>query len=308
MSTDEGGVAGRAEPPGLSPCGSTARRPLLTQLRTSRRRRVGTVGRANKEPLCSLVRSAGWRRPPWPVPRRLPRAWQERMSTGAEVARARGLVEHGHEGVLGRGRMRSCSSRGKATTATRSHGLALVAEPRHERWGLTSTSAWNGCEGFASPRRERPGAHGWPTHPVPDLPVGARPLSSWARETLAPLLFPGRRTSRSAPGAHGAAQRQARPRPTWSPSSPCRATSTTASGRDPTPSLRPCSTSPRARATSAPVLIRSCHALGADGLIVTGHGTDVYNPQTVRASIPGLLVFAPTHRADSPCVARCGAG
>ena len=45
-------------------------------------------------------------------------------------------------------------------------------------------------------------------------------------------------------------------------------------------------------------VIRSCHALGADGLIVTGHGTDVYNPQTVRASM-GSLFALPTVRLAS---------
>src|SRR5439155_7599405 len=45
-------------------------------------------------------------------------------------------------------------------------------------------------------------------------------------------------------------------------------------------------------------IIRSCHALGADGLIVTGHGTDIYNPLTVRASM-GSLFALPTIRLAS---------
>jgi TrmH family RNA methyltransferase len=45
-------------------------------------------------------------------------------------------------------------------------------------------------------------------------------------------------------------------------------------------------------------IIRSCHALGADGLIVTGHGTDIYNPLTVRASM-GSLFALPTVRLAS---------
>ena len=45
-------------------------------------------------------------------------------------------------------------------------------------------------------------------------------------------------------------------------------------------------------------IIRSCHALGADGLIVTGHGTDVYNPLTIRASM-GSLFALPTIRLAS---------
>jgi len=45
-------------------------------------------------------------------------------------------------------------------------------------------------------------------------------------------------------------------------------------------------------------IIRSCDALGADGLIVTGHGADVYDPATVRASA-GSLFALPTVRLPS---------
>ena len=45
-------------------------------------------------------------------------------------------------------------------------------------------------------------------------------------------------------------------------------------------------------------IIRSCDALGADGLIVTGHGADVYDPATVRASA-GSLFALPTIRLAS---------
>lgn len=45
-------------------------------------------------------------------------------------------------------------------------------------------------------------------------------------------------------------------------------------------------------------IIRSCHALGADGLLVTGPGTDVYHPVTVRASM-GSLFALPTVRLAS---------
>ncbi|HEX2037608.1 MAG TPA: RNA methyltransferase [Chloroflexota bacterium] len=45
-------------------------------------------------------------------------------------------------------------------------------------------------------------------------------------------------------------------------------------------------------------VIRSCQALGADGLIVTGAGTDLYHPLTVRASM-GALFAMPTVRLDS---------
>ena len=46
-------------------------------------------------------------------------------------------------------------------------------------------------------------------------------------------------------------------------------------------------------------IIRSSHALGADGVIVTGPGTDIYHPLTVRASMGSLFVL-PTVRLASP--------
>jgi TrmH family RNA methyltransferase len=48
-------------------------------------------------------------------------------------------------------------------------------------------------------------------------------------------------------------------------------------------------------------LIRSCDAFHADGLVVTGHGADVYDPATIRASTGSLfalpVVRAASHRA-----------
>ena len=38
-------------------------------------------------------------------------------------------------------------------------------------------------------------------------------------------------------------------------------------------------------------LIRSCDALGADGLVVTGHAVDLYDPATITASRGSLLVL-----------------
>jgi len=38
-------------------------------------------------------------------------------------------------------------------------------------------------------------------------------------------------------------------------------------------------------------LIRSCDALGASGLIITGHAVDVYDPETIRASTGSLFSF-----------------
>jgi tRNA G18 (ribose-2'-O)-methylase SpoU len=133
--------------------------------------------------------------------------------------------------------------------------------------------------------------HRWPIRSV--LYVGGRPLSSWARETLAatpevrhvevsPALmerlsdkhYPSDLVAVVAMPPDDAARIQPRPNTLVAvfdrPSSPGNLGS----------------------------VIRSCHALGADGLIVTGHGPDVYNPQTVRASM-GALFALPTVRLDS---------
>jgi tRNA G18 (ribose-2'-O)-methylase SpoU len=45
-------------------------------------------------------------------------------------------------------------------------------------------------------------------------------------------------------------------------------------------------------------VIRSVEALGADGLVITGHAVDVYDPQTVRASV-GALFALPVVRTAS---------
>jgi TrmH family RNA methyltransferase len=45
-------------------------------------------------------------------------------------------------------------------------------------------------------------------------------------------------------------------------------------------------------------LIRSADAFGADGVVVTGHAADVYDPRTVRAST-GSLFGLPTVRTQS---------
>lgn len=45
-------------------------------------------------------------------------------------------------------------------------------------------------------------------------------------------------------------------------------------------------------------IIRSCDALGVDGLIMTGHAVDLYDPETIRASM-GSLFSIPTLRMDS---------
>lgn len=46
-------------------------------------------------------------------------------------------------------------------------------------------------------------------------------------------------------------------------------------------------------------LVRSVDAFGADGLVVTGHAADIYDPKAVRAST-GSLFAVPVVRADSP--------
>jgi 23S rRNA (uridine2479-2'-O)-methyltransferase len=46
-------------------------------------------------------------------------------------------------------------------------------------------------------------------------------------------------------------------------------------------------------------LLRSADALGVDGVIVTGHAADVYDPKAVRAS-RGSLFAVPAVRVDSP--------
>jgi TrmH family RNA methyltransferase len=47
-------------------------------------------------------------------------------------------------------------------------------------------------------------------------------------------------------------------------------------------------------------LVRSCDAFGVSGVIVTGHGVDLYDPATVRASVGALFavpcVALPSHR------------
>ncbi len=50
-------------------------------------------------------------------------------------------------------------------------------------------------------------------------------------------------------------------------------------------------------------MIRSCDALHADGLIVTGHGADLYDSQTVRASM-GSLFSLPVVRLASAADVR----
>ncbi len=45
-------------------------------------------------------------------------------------------------------------------------------------------------------------------------------------------------------------------------------------------------------------VIRSCDALGVDGLIITGHSADLYDPETIRATT-GSFFSIPTVRLTS---------
>jgi len=55
-------------------------------------------------------------------------------------------------------------------------------------------------------------------------------------------------------------------------------------------------------------LIRSCDAFGVDGLIVTGHAVDLYDPATIRASVGAFFsipsVAAPSHRDVADWLSR----
>jgi TrmH family RNA methyltransferase len=46
-------------------------------------------------------------------------------------------------------------------------------------------------------------------------------------------------------------------------------------------------------------LIRSCDALGASGVVLSGHGADLYDPETIRAS-RGSLFAVPSVRVGGP--------
>ncbi|MEW5828481.1 MAG: RNA methyltransferase [Chloroflexota bacterium] len=53
-------------------------------------------------------------------------------------------------------------------------------------------------------------------------------------------------------------------------------------------------------------VIRSCDALGADGLVVTGHAADLYDPETIRATTGSFFslpsVRLPSHKALLPWI------
>jgi TrmH family RNA methyltransferase len=45
-------------------------------------------------------------------------------------------------------------------------------------------------------------------------------------------------------------------------------------------------------------LIRSCDALGADGMVVTGHGVDLYDPETISAATGSLFALPVVRKAS----------
>jgi TrmH family RNA methyltransferase len=45
-------------------------------------------------------------------------------------------------------------------------------------------------------------------------------------------------------------------------------------------------------------IIRSANAFGADGVVVTGHAADLYDPQTIRASVGALFATACAHEGS----------
>jgi TrmH family RNA methyltransferase len=59
-------------------------------------------------------------------------------------------------------------------------------------------------------------------------------------------------------------------------------------------------------------LIRSCDAFGVSGVIVTGHGVDLYDPTTIRASVGSFFalpcVALPSHREVGEWAARVRRG
>jgi 23S rRNA (uridine2479-2'-O)-methyltransferase len=123
--------------------------------------------------------------------------------------------------------------------------------------------------------------------------VGGRPLSSWARETLA--VTPGARHIEVSPALMERLSDKHYPSDLVAvvavpPDDPDRIR--------PRPDTLVAVFDQPSSPGNLGSIIRSCHALGADGLIVTGHGTDVYNPQTVRASM-GSLFALPTVRLAS---------
>jgi TrmH family RNA methyltransferase len=133
--------------------------------------------------------------------------------------------------------------------------------------------------------------HGWPIRSL--IYVVGRPLSSWARETLA--ATPEARRVEVTPELMERLSDKHHPSDlvavvAMPPDDPDRIR--------PRPNTLVAVFDRPSSPGNLGSVIRSCHALGVDGLIVTGHGTDLYNPQTVRASM-GSLFALPTVRLAS---------
>ena len=51
-------------------------------------------------------------------------------------------------------------------------------------------------------------------------------------------------------------------------------------------------------------LIRSCEAFGVDGLVITGHAADLYDPRTIRAATGSLFALPTTHISSQAELSR----
>ena len=158
-------------------------------------------------------------------------------------------------------------------------------------------------EGVKSIDRARAHAGEWPIRSL--VYAAGRPLSGWARETLEAL--PDARRIELSPGLMERLSEK---------HNPSELVAVVAMPPDAPERIRPRSDAPAAPDALVVVLdrpsspgnlgsvIRSCHAFGADGLIVTGHGTDIYNPLTVRASMGSLFEVSAVRLRSHREVAR----
>ncbi len=137
--------------------------------------------------------------------------------------------------------------------------------------------------------------HGWPVRSV--LYDAGRPLSKWARELLGAL---GAGTERVAVAAELLAELSEKtdgaPELVAVVGMPPDDLARIAVHRDFLGVLFDRPTQPG----NIGAVVRSADAFGADGLIVTGHAADVYDPKSVRATTGSLfalpVVRAPSHR------------
>ena len=134
--------------------------------------------------------------------------------------------------------------------------------------------------------------HRWPVRSL--VYAAGKPLSSWAREAL-DALPAARRIELSAPLMARLSDKNEVSELIAIVGMPPDATDRIA----PSPDLLVAVLDRPSSPGNLGSIVRSCHALGADGLIVTGHGTDIFNPQTIRASM-GALFALPAVRLAAP--------